>query len=90
LQDRGATSPEDLGRAVAIGREAGLRYVYAGNVPGLADESTRCPGCGALLIERHGFSVRRAGLSTDGRCPRCGWAVPGIWTGGRVAVVPAA
>ena len=89
LQDRGATPPEDLARAVAIGREAGLRYVYAGNVPGLADESTHCPGCGTLLIERRGFSVRRVALSDDGRCPRCTWVLPGIWARGRVAVAPA-
>ena len=90
LQDRGATTPEDLARAVAIGRDAGLRFVYAGNVPGLADESTRCPGCSTLLIERRGFSVRRVALSDDGRCPRCGRAVPGVWPRGRVAVAPAA
>ena len=90
LQDRGATTPEDLARAVAIGRDAGLRFVYAGNVPGLADESTRCPGCSTLLIERRGFSVRRVALSDDGRCPRCGRAVPGVWARGRVAVAPAA
>jgi pyruvate formate lyase activating enzyme len=89
LQDRGATTAADLARAVAIGREAGLHFVYAGNVPGLADESTRCPGCGAVLIERHGFSVRRLALRGDGRCPGCGKGIPGIWADACVPLSPA-
>ncbi|MCU0222504.1 MAG: AmmeMemoRadiSam system radical SAM enzyme [Acidobacteria bacterium] len=88
LQDRGATTPGDLARAVAIGREAGLRFVYAGNIPGLADESTRCPGCGATLVERRGFAVRRVELDSAGRCQGCARAVPGIWERGRVPVAP--
>lgn len=74
------TGTETLERAASIGREAGLRFVYAGNLPGaLGDlENTRCPHCRALLIERWGFRVlsnRMAG----GVCPDCGTPVPGVW-----------
>ena len=73
------TPPETLLRAVATGRAAGLRYVYAGNLPGLAGlEDTRCPGCGDTLVERRGFRVLRNRLSA-GKCPRCGYAIPGVW-----------
>jgi len=76
------TPPETLIRAAAAGRAAGLRYVYAGNLPGrTADlEDTRCPGCGAGLIERRGFRVLRNRLSAGGKCPRCSYAVPGVWS----------
>jgi pyruvate formate lyase activating enzyme len=73
------TPPETLLRAAAAGREAGLRYVYAGNLPGLAGlEDTHCPGCGATLIERRGFRVLRNRLSA-GKCSHCGYAIPGVW-----------
>ncbi len=79
MRDRGRTPPATLVEAVAIGRTAGLRFVYAGNVPGLGDlESTRCPGCGGLLVERRGFTVGRVRIA-DGACPDCGAAVPGVW-----------
>ena len=73
------TPPELLQAATAIGRKAGIRYVYGGNVPGLGrDEDTCCHGCGRTLIERHGFTVRRNQLE-DGHCPDCGTAIPGRW-----------
>jgi pyruvate formate lyase activating enzyme len=75
-----ATTSEDLVRAAAIGREEGLRFVYAGNRPGETGdlEHTRCPGCRALLIERSGFRVLRNRLKA-GACPDCGRAIPGRW-----------
>jgi pyruvate formate lyase activating enzyme len=73
------TPPETLLRAAAAGRAAGLRYVYAGNLPGLAGlEDTHCPGCGGALIERRGFRVLRNRLSA-GKCSHCGYAIPGVW-----------
>jgi pyruvate formate lyase activating enzyme len=76
------TPAETLLRAAAIGRAAGLRYVYAGNLPGLAGlEDTHCPGCGGAAIERRGFRVLCNRLSATGRCPRCGYALPGVWGG---------
>lgn len=81
LQEPRPTSVEDLVRAAAIGREAGLNFVYAGNLPGRVDraEDTFCPGCGALLVERRGFTVTANRLEPDGACPKCGHNVPGIW-----------
>jgi len=75
------TPPETLMRAAGIGRAAGLRYVYSGNLPGdTADlENTRCPGCAGLLIERRGFRVARNRIPASGQCPDCGTAIPGVW-----------
>ena len=75
------TPPETLVRAAGIGRAAGLRYVYAGNLPGRTEnlEDTRCPGCGESLIERRGFRVLRNRISSGGQCPACGRAIPGVW-----------
>jgi pyruvate formate lyase activating enzyme len=73
-----ATPVETLHRAVQIGKEAGLRYVYSGNIPGDDNESTRCPQCGELLIQRVGFSVRASNLQ-DGACPKCRTAIAGVW-----------
>jgi pyruvate formate lyase activating enzyme len=70
-----------LTRAREIGRAEGLRYVYAGNVPGRAGslESTFCPTCQALLIERIGFRVLGNHL-VAGSCPHCGTRIPGVWS----------
>ncbi|MBI4841432.1 MAG: AmmeMemoRadiSam system radical SAM enzyme [candidate division NC10 bacterium] len=67
-----------LERARAIGREAGLRFVYLGNVPGHPSDNTTCPDCGILLIKRWGLAVLQNRLR-DGSCPRCGTAIPGVW-----------
>jgi len=79
LTDRPPTPVATLHRAHAIGRAAGLRYVYVGNVPGEEGESTRCPGCGAMLVERRGFRVGKMRLK-DGRCPDCGTEIEGVWS----------
>jgi pyruvate formate lyase activating enzyme len=59
MTDRGATPVAKLVRAAEIGTEEGLRYVYAGNLPGRVGkwENTRCPSCSATVIERWGFEV---------------------------------
>ncbi len=67
-----------LHRAVQIGREAGLRYVYSGNVPGDENESTLCPRCGSMLIRRTGFAMAANRLDA-GRCPDCGSRIAGVW-----------
>jgi pyruvate formate lyase activating enzyme len=81
MDDRGATSVRSLVRAAEAGIEEGLRFVYAGNLPGLVRslENTYCPGCRALLVERTGFRVRKNRLAADGRCPECGRSIPGVW-----------
>lgn len=76
------TPPHTLLRAARIGQEAGLRYVYVGNLPGQVGryENTYCHGCGALLVERRGFQVLQDRLTpTGGICPDCGVRIPGVW-----------
>jgi len=76
------TRPEDLMAAVAIGKESGLRHVYAGNLPGRTgdSESTRCPACGLLLVERRGYRIVQNKIGALGTCPSCNTRVPGRWT----------
>lgn len=76
------TTAEMLLRASAIGRDAGLRYVYPGNLPGRVgdEESTHCTGCGTAVIERVGYHIRGYRLTPDGRCPECRAAIPGRWS----------
>jgi pyruvate formate lyase activating enzyme len=75
------TTAQDLLGVVEIGRSAGLKYIYAGNLPGQVGqwENTRCHQCNATLIERYGFLVRRNRIGADGLCPECHTAIPGIW-----------
>ncbi len=75
------TPPETLRRAAKIGRAEGLRFVYAGNIPGRLEglEDTLCPSCGGCLVERRGFLVL-ANRLVDGKCPKCSFAIPGVWT----------
>ncbi len=63
--------------ARARAADAGLRFVYLGNVPGTAWNHTRCPRCGRTVVEREGFVVTRDILAS-GRCP-CGEAIPGVF-----------
>jgi len=76
LLDIRPTSQPDLDKAEVIGREAGLKYVYPGNLGGSAN--TVCPECGALLLVRQDMRVQSQHLE-GGQCPRCGTAVGGIW-----------
>jgi pyruvate formate lyase activating enzyme len=68
-----------LERAWRIGREAGLDYVYLGNVPGHPGENTVCPGCGEIVIRRVGFQVVKNSLA-DGACSSCKRKIPGVWS----------
>jgi len=77
MTDRGRTPVSLIGSAVQIGREAGLRYVYAGNLPGDPTESTRCYSCRRMVIERFGFTVTGYFLK-DGRCGHCGTPIDGV------------
>ncbi|MBU4299152.1 hypothetical protein KJ636_03860, partial [Patescibacteria group bacterium] len=52
-----------------IGKEAGLKYVYTGNIPGLPSEDTFCPKCGTLCIDRTNYIIHRRDKA--GRCPKC-------------------
>jgi len=78
LTDAPPTPIETLDKAYEIGKEAGLKYVYSGNVPHEESENTSCPNCGELLIERHGYSVSENNLK-EGRCPACTTKIEGNW-----------
>jgi pyruvate formate lyase activating enzyme len=81
MRDTHNTSAPVLVRAAEIGYAEGLRYVYAGNLPGrtASYENTFCPGCHTVLIERTGYHVRASHLTQDGACLQCGTHIPGIW-----------
>ncbi len=64
------TPDATLLRAAAIGRDAGLRFVYVGNAPHLRLEDTACPGCGRVCIERTRYRAR-SHLTPEGACPAC-------------------
>jgi len=75
------TPAQTLLRASEIGREAGLNYVYAGNIPGHVGEyeSTFCPNCNKVVIERRGYTIIDYHLTAEGACPHCGTQLAGIW-----------
>ena len=72
----GSTPVETLFRAQSLAEKAGIRYVYLGNVPGMVN--TKCPACGSVLIERHGYHTRICGMKDD-KCASCGHAVAGVF-----------
>ena len=93
MTDPADTQPRDLMRAAAIGKAAGLRFIYAGNLPGQVGdlENTYCPQCHELLIERFAYHILDYRLTSKGACPRCGTAIPGRWAekfDGQIADLP--
>ncbi len=82
MMDHANTTPQHLLRAAQIGEKAGLRYIYAGNLPGMVGrfENTFCPNCREAVIERRGFQILRDRLTeTGGTCFKCSAPVPGFW-----------
>jgi pyruvate formate lyase activating enzyme len=81
MTDPDNTDVKTLLRAAEIGREAGLRYVYAGNLPGQVGEyeNTHCAGCNFQLIKRRGYVILDYQITGDGKCPKCGTKAAGIW-----------
>ncbi|MBW2613635.1 MAG: AmmeMemoRadiSam system radical SAM enzyme [Deltaproteobacteria bacterium] len=77
MTDRPPTPLQTLLKARKIGLDAGLRYVYTGNVPGETSESTFCYHCGKKVIDRWGFSIRKYAIE-HGKCPDCGEKIDGI------------
>jgi pyruvate formate lyase activating enzyme len=75
------TTADDLVRAAEIATDAGLRYVYAGNVPGAVGdlEDTRCSECGETVVKRYGYFIEQYRITAQGRCPSCAAAIPGRW-----------
>jgi pyruvate formate lyase activating enzyme len=82
MTDNSNTTAEQLIRACEIGREAGLKYIYAGNLPGRVDrwENTYCPSCDELLVDRYGYIIRAVSVTPEGKCPKCSTDIPGIWS----------
>jgi pyruvate formate lyase activating enzyme len=82
MTDPDNTTPAMLLRAAAIGKDAGLRYVYAGNLPGRVGnlEDTRCHTCGDRLIARYGYLIQDYRVAPDGACPSCATPIPGRWS----------
>ncbi len=76
-----STPVSTLQTAAEVGQEAGLRYVYAGNLPGQVGslEDTFCPRCQHRLIGRRGYTLSSYDITADGKCPRCGTPIAGIW-----------
>jgi pyruvate formate lyase activating enzyme len=72
------TPLSSLEAAYDIAKEAGIHYVYLGNVPQHRAESTYCPNCGQRLIHRRGFTIMENRISGNS-CPNCGHAIPGVW-----------
>jgi AmmeMemoRadiSam system radical SAM enzyme/AmmeMemoRadiSam system protein B/AmmeMemoRadiSam system protein A len=83
MDDTPGTPAETLVRAAEIGTAEGLRFVYAGNLPGRVGpwEDTRCPACRSTVIERYGYLIRSYRVTPDGRCPDCQARIPGVWPG---------
>ena len=77
LNDLPFTSTETLHLARQIGLEAGLRYVYTGNVPGDEGENTHCYNCGRVLIQRYGYRIEKFYLEED-RCEFCQAKIDGV------------
>lgn len=78
MLDRPWTHVHDIERIIQLGREAGLRYIYASNIPGDPHQHTLCPGCNTLLIKRTGNATEETRLHGN-RCIQCGYAIPGIF-----------
>ena len=84
MADTPPTPVRTLLRAADLGREEGLHYVYTGNLPGQvgSGETTFCPACREVLVERRGFRVLQCRIDADGACPACHAPVPGLWAPG--------
>ena len=78
MKDVSLTPVDVLRRAYEIGKDAGIKYIYVGNVPGGGFESTVCPKCGKVVVERSGFEVSEIKLKR-GKCGFCGEIIAGVW-----------
>jgi pyruvate formate lyase activating enzyme len=76
MRDIPPTRLDSLERALEAGYKAGLAHVYVGNLPGHNSESTFCPSCKAVVLERLGY---RTEIKGRGKCPSCATAIAGVW-----------
>ncbi|MBN2716624.1 MAG: AmmeMemoRadiSam system radical SAM enzyme [Deltaproteobacteria bacterium] len=77
VTDVAATADSTIENAIEIGISTGLRYVYAGNMPGKQGENTCCPNCKSVVVDRTGFRVNRI-RTKQSRCPECGYLIAGV------------
>jgi pyruvate formate lyase activating enzyme len=82
MTENANTTAAQLIRACEIGRDEGLRYIYAGNLPGRVGrwENTYCPSCDELLVQRRGYMIEQMRVTRQGKCPSCATSIPGIWS----------
>lgn len=78
MADAGPTAPSALAQGQAVGRAAGLRYVYVERALGASGRATRCPGCGSAVVTRTVWGLE-ANTLRDGRCPGCDRRIAGLW-----------
>ncbi len=78
LKDSLPTDLKIMEQAWKTANEAGLKYVYTGNLRDGAHENTICPSCGTLLVSRSGYQTAVENLN-DGKCSQCGLNIPGVW-----------
>jgi pyruvate formate lyase activating enzyme len=76
LIDIPPTPASTIDRAIQIAEKTGLRYVYAGNLPGSEGENTYCPRCKNLLVRRCGFTILKWNLTNSMKCSNCGEKIP--------------
>lgn len=80
MQNKGGTPSETLYKAFDIGKKAGLRYIYFGNLWDSDKTSTYCPNCGKMLIYRDIYDIRiEETFDTNGKCKSCGQKIAGVW-----------
>lgn len=87
MSDVKVTPVETLKMAYDIGKKAGLKYVYLGNIEGDDKENTFCWNCGKLLIKRLGFTVESNDITSEGKCPKCGSKIDGVFYQARPAAI---
>jgi pyruvate formate lyase activating enzyme len=81
MLDRPHTPPATLTRARRIAMANGIRYAYTGNIHDTEGQSTWCPGCGGLVVERDWYRLGAYRLTDDGRCGACDNRIPGVFSG---------
>ncbi len=80
LKNLPPTPMETLIAAYETAKDAGLKYVYIGNVPHGDWENTYCANCKKLVIERQGYTIIQNKVGSDGKCSKCGKVIPGVWS----------
>lgn len=79
MTDRSVTSESILKQAFNLGRQAGLKYLYSGNINTNWGQDTVCPKCGTVLINRSGYQVQITDYFIDGKCSKCNLLIKGVW-----------